>query len=763
MPKPLRIALLAIAALVLAGTSPVVAQTVPDPPDRGEELLPDTVAAAGYDYYTFDSCRNDFGGGEEPKYRNHFASCLVVDGTYPHLECGQSGCVPTGLYRFRFTQIGFGSRTSQTMRFQAALDDWSSEGSVDAGDDFTLRFTCTDFKDDDVCVNSHPDPQTRTIGQWMADGVLPEVVLDTSGSVGGGDLVHRDADKVNYHQLHTFSWGEGPGRGELIAPFRCDAAPYLGGGACLFHNVDAVHHVSLLPEDGVQDEALHILLAQTVPEATKPGTPGKSIPGSIESGAPLTRLYPGYDDNGQYNRNHDVAVATCRQFWGADYARGPDGPRDCDEYPYRSTFEGAYRSVLFPDAPWSYSAWPIASAQNQKAGRELGAWYLSDHILHGDKFFVKVTGCDGCGGEPPPPPPPGNTPPTVDAGPDATGDEGGAVTLSGTVTDPDDTPSVAWSYQPGPDVDPGTVCQFGNAGQVSTTITCTDDGTVTVTLTADDSHGPPSPVSDTATVQVSNVAPEMALSGPQPWQVFRAGDPVEVGATFTDPGSNDTHTCAVDWDDGQPATSAPAENHGCLVTRTFDDAGMYTIGLTVTDDDGASDTAEVMVVVYDPSAGLVTSTGFLPSPPGALTSDPDATGLAPFVFAAKYLFQDDTRPLGTALDVVLPLTTFSFVSLDLEWLVITPDAKVAIKGTGAVDGEGGYGFVLYAEATKLRLVVWPLDQGPIPTGQPLYDNRPTAGYDVDVAEPQQIILGVTIIDTGFIPGLPALPLLSPES
>ena len=55
----------------------------------------------------------------------------------------------------------------------------------------------------------------------------------------------------------------------------------------------------------------------------------------------------------------------------------------------------------------------------------------------------------------------------------------------------------------------------------------------------------------------------------------------------------------------------------------------------------------------------------------------------------------------------------------------------------------------------LAALVWPLSQGPVPTRQSLYDNRPAAGYDVALAEPQPITLGLTVIETTCIPGLPS--------
>ena len=64
-----------------------------------------------------------------------------------------------------------------------------------------------------------------------------------------------------------------------------------------------------------------------------------------------------------------------------------------------------------------------------------------------------------------------------------------------------------------------------------------------------------------------------------------------VAATFTDPGI-DTHTATIDWGDG---TLAPADVSGTSVagTHTYADNGVYTVTVSVADDDGAtgSDTA----------------------------------------------------------------------------------------------------------------------------------------------------------------------------
>jgi hypothetical protein len=111
----------------------------------------------------------------------------------------------------------------------------------------------------------------------------------------------------------------------------------------------------------------------------------------------------------------------------------------------------------------------------------------------------------------------------------------------------------------------------------------------------------------------------------------------------------------------------------------------------------------------------------------------------------------------------LPGTNWQFDTASdtgVDWLVVTPDGKIASKGHGKVAGRSGeYGYVYYGYdgcangstphcrpgPDKFRVVVWPLAEGAYPTGNAVYDNRASAGYDVDVAEPQALTSGIITI------------------
>jgi hypothetical protein len=189
-----------------------------------------------------------------------------------------------------------------------------------------------------------------------------------------------------------------------------------------------------------------------------------------------------------------------------------------------------------------------------------------------------------------------NVPPTVNVSPGA-GNEGSAIATSATVIDPDSTPTTMWSYVPGVGVDAGATCSFANPAVVLTTVTCTDDGTYTLTLTADDGIDPP--VSASTSLTVSNVNPVVTITSPTSGQLFQLADVVSVTAPFTDAGSNDTHTCSIAWGDAVVTPGVVAAGQ-CIGSHTYSVGGMKTITVTVTDDDAGAGSDSVTIDINTP-------------------------------------------------------------------------------------------------------------------------------------------------------------------
>ena len=87
------------------------------------------------------------------------------------------------------------------------------------------------------------------------------------------------------------------------------------------------------------------------------------------------------------------------------------------------------------------------------------------------------------------------------------------------------------------------------------------------------------------TVTVHNV-PATANAGPD--RTADTGDPVTTTASFTDPGTGDTHTAFINWGDGTvtPAVVTEANGSGTTVgTHTYNVSGFFAVTVTVTDSD----------------------------------------------------------------------------------------------------------------------------------------------------------------------------------
>lgn len=438
---------------------------------------------------------------------------------------------------------------------------------------------------------------------------------------------------------------------------------------------------------------------------------------------------------------------------GAVYAPAQDGTGDYLEVDHPQN-EGTFRNGDKYDYIFGDQRNFVAEGAEVVDGGICPSWPYdhpcSDHKMLLGKLIFRddVPAPPPPGGDPLPAgePFPVDSPPVVTAGPDVSGDEGSSPALSGSADDDSGPPSLTWSYQPVSGVDAGAACTFSDPHRARTRITCTDDGVYRATLTASD--GANGPVADSARVTIRNVAPTLSLSAPAAWQVFRARTAVDLSASFTDPGANDTHTCRISWDDGT-ASSAAAQGSSCSGAHTFARAGMYSMKVTVTDDDGGSDSGEVMVVVYDPEGPFANVDGSLASSTGAWQQDGGVTGELWSNLVARYYGASATRPTGT-LKSWLTGTGLRFEGGDrgLEWLVVTPDGKVAARATGTLQGGSArYGMLLYgADGPDTgRVVVWPLADGADPPATPWYDSRRGQSYDVDDATLGGLLSGTVTI------------------
>jgi hypothetical protein len=185
--------------------------------------------------------------------------------------------------------------------------------------------------------------------------------------------------------------------------------------------------------------------------------------------------------------------------------------------------------------------------------------------------------------------------------------EGSPVTLYGSATSPDPTDQAAgftyaWNVN-------GTPSQTGPLA--SFTFPILDEGTYVVSLTATDDGGLTDTTSMTVigidvnpTAKINSITPadpNLTIIAPQQSLNF-------VGS-FTDPGTQDTHTFLWNFGDGATSTSLST-------SHPYPAPGTYNVTLTVRDDDGAAGVATTKVTVQTTQQSLSAIIAYVQGLPG---------------------------------------------------------------------------------------------------------------------------------------------------
>lgn len=310
-----------------------------------------------------------------------------------------------------------------------------------------------------------------------------------------------------------------------------------------------------------------------------------------------------------------------------------------------------------------------------------------------------------------------NEPPVADAGGPYIGYEGTPVLLDASGSyDPDNDPLFYnWDF----DGDGNEDLRFW-IDDPTIYNTWDDDFEGNVTVFVDDASNHIS--NDSALVTIYNLDPIITSIDGLTIDPIQIGDTVSFTCTFTDAGIFDTHKGHIKWDDGTEVT-VTISDYSFSGTHSYTDPGVYTVTIMVEDDDGGYDIEFPYIVVYDPNSdGFVTGGGWIDSPEGAYSIDTTLCGKATFGFVSKYK-KGQTIPSGNT-EFQFHVAGLNFHSTEYEWLIVA-GSKANFKGSGTINGEGNYSFMITAidgdlkdnEIDKFRIKIWDKDED-----ETIYDN-----------------------------------------
>jgi len=263
---------------------------------------------------------------------------------------------------------------------------------------------------------------------------------------------------------------------------------------------------------------------------------------------------------------------------------------------------------------------------------------------------------------------------------DTTGVEGGTFSFVADPSDPgaSDTWSTTWDF------DDGTPVQTGDFQDH----VFADDGAYTVHVTVEDDDG--GTATSTLAVVVSNVDPTIVSLSTTPATDLSEGVPVALASVATDPGDD---TLSYSWAPGDGTSPLSGDE----VVYTYADDGIYTVTLTVSDEDGGSTQNTHVLTVLNTAPTIEQVTGDTTGVEGqsrsfsAVVSDPGSVDLGSLDLS--WDFGDGTAPVfGDSVvhefgdegsySVVLTATDLQLAS-DSQMLVVHIDNVAPVFSSSA--------------------------------------------------------------------------------
>ncbi|MFJ1767877.1 hypothetical protein ACIOD2_46675 [Amycolatopsis sp. NPDC088138] len=397
--------------LTLAATLLISPQTVSA--DTGAQTTAQP-AAASYTYesriddadlptdpVTFDECDHQHTSNETFWYKNRYNICQSRALDVVNYALRNGVLVKVGTVHFGYTFIGVATDKASEIKFSMRVKYLGTDGELVPEYTLTFLFDCVNADEERVstCDYVHA-PIVKPIGMWAAPGgdtPFSWTATAATTSVPPDDATHRYHDEYRGSFLFgvtSIVSGGGVTTPNPLGPekFRCDSATYANRGSrCVFTGVVPTMLFDLNNEE-YKESSLFIKAAQELqPDIINinPQLKGKKVPGRFNE-SKLSYLYSGYDTGNSKKGSRSKIRRVCKaSVTTGPYTKDENGnPRQCDEYPFASTYQNAAK--VKEASGWSFAAKPIAADHNGKGGNMMASWYGREHMLDGDEFYVVV-------------------------------------------------------------------------------------------------------------------------------------------------------------------------------------------------------------------------------------------------------------------------------------------------------------------------------------------------------------------------------------
>jgi hypothetical protein len=375
-----------------------------------------------------DACLSDedAAGRSIGRIYNRYTYCALFSFSMEYWEIDSKG-VPVeleGTTKATLRVFGQGDAKDRRVRIWSQIKkdsvdyDWGPWDNIFTAPNVPLTLMASCAQEDTPVCGTSPSGYTLPWATWDNNPIWAD------WDIYNNDPASEGRDKISYNQWYVEAFTDNE-EYKTINPartaarlVRCDSADYMNQGsakypkACVFSEVTPyLTYGRGSAHDGVAE---HLDLAFSNPNSTYPLLAAPNVP------APRDKKFPGQynPDNANapglhritaklhkdaYNENKYHKDGACFKtgrykdlYQDTGLPGGTNPGEDCDEYPFRSTLEGA------SSTDWDFSVKSVNKKQNQVAGGMLRKYYVDDRILawdagldnpkvSNDRFYMKIT------------------------------------------------------------------------------------------------------------------------------------------------------------------------------------------------------------------------------------------------------------------------------------------------------------------------------------------------------------------------------------